>query len=81
MDASDSSGDIRTVYLGTFPHDDAEALVGRLVEADIAWWVKQPGFFSQIWERGVRVFVDRERRAEARAIADEVERSRHPDAG
>jgi hypothetical protein len=36
------------------------------------WWYKAPGFFSQIWERSVRLFVDRTRLEEARAIADRV---------
>ena len=36
------------------------------------WWYKTPGFFSQIWERSVRLFVDRDRLDEARAIADRV---------
>ena len=36
------------------------------------WWAKVPGFFSQIWERSVRVFVDRERLGEAESIAAEV---------
>jgi hypothetical protein len=35
-------------------------------------WYKAPGFFSQIWERSVRLFVDRTRLEEAEAIADRV---------
>jgi hypothetical protein len=35
-------------------------------------WYKNPGFFSQIWERSVRLFVDKERLEEAQAIADRV---------
>jgi hypothetical protein len=35
-------------------------------------WYKNPGFFSEIWERSVRLFVDKDRLVEARAIADRV---------
>ena len=35
-------------------------------------WYKAPGFLSQIWERSVRLLVDRTRLEEARAIADRV---------
>ena len=42
-------------------------------KANIAWWYKQPGFFSQIWEfGGIRLFVDRTRLEEARAISDRI---------
>jgi hypothetical protein len=34
--------------------------------------VQGAGFFSQIWERSIRLFVDRERLDEAKAIADRV---------
>jgi hypothetical protein len=64
--------DVRTVHLGEFTHEHAEEIAARLEAADIVWWAKVPGFFSQIWERSVRVFVDRERLAEAEAIAAEV---------
>ena len=49
-----------------------EAIAGRLERAGIAWWYKAPGYLSQIWEHGVRLFVDRERLEEARAIAEAV---------
>ena len=67
-----SSRDVRTVHLGQYTHEHADAIAGRLEAAGIFWWVKVPGLFSQVWERSVRVFVDRERLEEARAIADEV---------
>lgn len=67
-----SRRDVRTVHLGQYTHEHAEAIAGRLEDAGIVWWYKAPGFFSQIWERGVRLFVDRERLEEARAIADAV---------
>ena len=47
-------------------------MAGRLEAAGIEWWYKEPGFISVIWEFGVRLFVDRERLDEARAIADAV---------
>ena len=74
--SEETSGDrrknVRTVHLGEFTHEHADEIAGRLEAAGIVWWVKVPGFFSSIWERSVRVFVDRERLAEAEAIAAEV---------
>ena len=64
--------DVRTVHLGAFTHDHAEAIAGELEKVGIVWWYKNPGFFSQIWERSVRLFVDKDRLVEARAIADRV---------
>ncbi len=63
---------VRTVHLGQFTHEHAEAIAGELEEAHIAWWFKAPGYLSQIWEHGVRLFVDRERLDEAKAIAERV---------
>lgn len=63
---------ITTVQLGQFSREHANDIAGGLEAAGIAWWYKQPGFFSRIWEYGVRLFVDRERLAEAQAIAREV---------
>ncbi|HEX6330577.1 MAG TPA: hypothetical protein VF129_04715 [Actinomycetota bacterium] len=67
-----SGRDVRTVHLGEFTHAHAEAIAERLEHAGIVWWYKAPGFFSQIWEHGVRLFVDRERLDEAKAIAEAV---------
>jgi hypothetical protein len=64
--------DVHTVHLGAYTHEHAEAIAGQLENAGIVWWYKAPGFFSQIWERSVRLFVDRTRLEEARAIADRV---------
>ena len=61
-----------TVHLGQFTHDHADAIAGRLEEAGIVWWYKEPGSISRIWEHGVRLFVDRDRLAEARAIVATV---------
>jgi len=64
--------DVHTVHLGAFTHDHAEAIAGELEKAGIVWWYKNPGFFSQIWERSVRLFVDKDRLVEACTIADRV---------
>jgi hypothetical protein len=64
--------DVHTVHLGGFTHEHAEEIAARLEAAGIVWWAKVPGFFSQIWERSVRMFVDRDRLGEAEAIAAEV---------
>jgi hypothetical protein len=61
-----------TVHLGQFTRDHANAIAGRLEEAGIAWWYKEPGSISRIWEYGVRLFVDRDRLDEARAIVATV---------
>lgn len=60
---------VSTVHLGQFTWEHANAIAGQLEAAGITWWYKQPGFFSQIWEHGIRLFVDRERLDEARHIA------------
>jgi hypothetical protein len=73
------SEDIHTVHLGAFTHEHAEAIAGELEKAGIVWWYKTPGFFSQIWERSVRLFVDRSRLEEAQAIADGVLASGRPE--
>lgn len=63
---------VRTVYLGQYTHEHAETIAGRLEAAGIVWWYKAPGYLSQIWEHGVRLFVDRTRLQEAKAIAEGV---------
>jgi hypothetical protein len=65
--------DVRTVHLGAFTPEHADAIGRELGERGIVWWSKQPGFLSRIWEFGeVQVFVDRAQLEEARAIADRV---------
>lgn len=71
--------EIHTVHLGAFTRDHAEAIAGELEKAGIVWWYKTPGFFSQIWERSVRLFVDRGRLEEAQAIADRILASGQPE--
>ena len=64
--------DVRTVHLGGYTHEHAEAIAAQLEEAGIVWWYKAPGYLSQIWESSVRLFVDRDRLEEAKAIAHRV---------
>jgi hypothetical protein len=66
------SKSITTVHLGQFSRGTANAIAGELEKAGIVWWYKEPGFLSQVWEYGVRLFVDKERLAEANGIADRV---------
>lgn len=63
---------VSTVYLGRYAHTTANDIAGHLEQAGIVWWYKQPGFFSQVWEFGTRLFVDRERLEEAREIVRRV---------
>lgn len=63
---------ITTVQLGQYTNEHANEIAGELEQAGIIWWYKQPGWFSQIWEWGTRLFVDSSRFDEARAIAERV---------
>ena len=67
-----SRSDVHTVHLGQYTHEHAESIAAELEASGIVWWYKAPGFLSQIWEHGVRLFVDRTRLEDARAIADRV---------
>lgn len=72
---------MRTVYLGQFTWEHANAIVGKLEEAGITWWHKQAGTIVQTLFKGdwgVRLFVDAERLEEAKAIAARVSSSREP---
>jgi hypothetical protein len=62
------------VYLGRFTHEHANEIAGALEEAGIAWWAKNPGTLSYVLlnEWGPRLFVDRDRLEEARAIAARI---------
>ena len=60
---------MRTVQLGQFTDEHANEIAGELEKAEIAWWCKQPGYFSRLWERGTRLFVDEQRLDDAKAIA------------
>jgi hypothetical protein len=66
---------LRTVYLGQFEHERAERIAEQLETARIAWAHKQFGRLTRLLfmgDWGVRLFVDSERIAEARAIVEQV---------
>lgn len=64
--------DITTIHLGQFTDEHANEIAGELEKLGISWWYKQPGYFSRIWERGTRLFVDQERIEEAKEVARRV---------
>jgi hypothetical protein len=66
---------LRTVYLGQFTNEHADAIAGALEEAGIAWTYKQFGrltklFFAGDW--GIRMFVDAARVEDARTIVSRL---------
>jgi hypothetical protein len=63
---------VTTVHLGQFTRERANEIAGELERAGIVWWYKEPGLLSQVWEFGVRLFVDRERLDEAKEIVKRV---------
>jgi hypothetical protein len=69
---------ITTVHLGQFTRETANEIAGELEQAGIVWWYKEPGYLSQVWEMGVRLFVDKSRLAEAKAIRDRIVAERNP---
>ena len=71
-----SPGNITTVHLGQFTRGTANEIAGELEAREITWWYKEPGWLSQVWEYGVRLFVDKNRLTEAKEIADRVVASR-----
>jgi signal recognition particle subunit SEC65 len=62
-----------TVHLGRFSRERANEIAEALEEAGIEWWFKEPGYFSQLWEYGVRLFVDSARLDDARSIVTEID--------
>jgi hypothetical protein len=75
------SDTISTVHLGQFTRETANEIAGELERAGIVWWYKEPGWISAVWEFGVRLFVDRTRLKEAKAIADRVAAARRAEQG
>jgi hypothetical protein len=67
-----------TVHLGQFTRETANEIAGELEARGISWWYKEPGWLSQVWEQGVRLFVDKRRLPEAKEIADRVVAERNP---
>ena len=63
---------VSTVHLGQYSRESANLIAAELEERGIAWWYKEPGFLAQVWEHGVRLFVDKAHLAEAREIAKRV---------
>ena len=63
---------ISTVHLGQYTRETANEIAGELERAGIVWWYKEPGYVSQVWEFGVRLFVDKQRLTEAQEIARRV---------
>jgi hypothetical protein len=65
---------ISTVYLGQFTHEHANQIAEALEEAGITWWVKNPGTLSYVlfMEWGPRLFVDKTRLTEAKAIVGRI---------
>ena len=68
----DRADRISTVHLGQYTRETANEIAGALEEAGIVWWYKEPGWLSVVWEFGVRLFVDRRRLPEAKAIAARI---------
>lgn len=72
----DLSGDewpAHTVHLGRYTRVHANAIAEELEQAHIAWWYKEPGWLSTVWEfGGVRLFVDANRLSDAKEIAARV---------
>lgn len=68
---------VTTVHLGQYTRETANEIAGKLEEAGIIWWYKEPGWLSQVWEYGVRLFVDKTRLPEAKAIAERIVAARN----
>lgn len=67
--------DVRTVELGQFTDENADTIAGRLEAAGIVWWFKQSGRWGRtlfLGDWGTRLYVDRSRLDEAKALAAEV---------
>ena len=76
-----ANAELRTVYLGQFDHERANAIAGVLEAEGIAWNYKQFGRFTRLFfagDWGVRLFVDASRLDDARAL---VARLEHPPQG
>jgi hypothetical protein len=69
-----------TTYLGQFDRASANWIAGRLEDAGIVWWYKEPGLISVVWEIGVRLYVDETKLDQAKAIAEQF-RIGQPDEG
>jgi len=72
---------VTTVHLGQFDRETANDIAGELEAAGIVWWFKEPGWISQLWEYGVRLFVDRARLDEAMAIVERIRAAKAEEEG
>jgi hypothetical protein len=66
---------LRSAYLGQFTDEVANVIVEEFEGAGIDWSYKQAAFLTRIFflgEWGTRLFVDSERLADARRIAETV---------
>lgn len=66
---------VRTVFLGQFAPERAEAIAKELEEVGIVWWHKQAGGIAQFFFRGdwgVRLFVDASRTDDVKAAVERV---------
>jgi hypothetical protein len=66
---------VRTVELGQFTDQNAETIAGELERAGIVWWHKTSGRFTRLLSAadwGTRIYVDRARLDDAKAIAARV---------
>lgn len=67
--------EVRTVQLGQFTDENADAVAEALEAAGITWFFKQSGRWGRtlfLGEWGTRLFVDASRIDEARALAEDV---------
>jgi hypothetical protein len=70
--AGDVPENVTTVHLGQYSRESANLIAAELEERGIVWWYKAPGYLSQVWEHGVRLFVDKRHLSEAKEIAKRV---------
>jgi hypothetical protein len=73
---------LKSVYLGQYTDEVANAIAGELEHAGIAWSYKQAGWLSQILfmgDWGTRLFVDSTKLEEAQAIAERVRETERTD--
>ncbi len=66
---------MRTVHLGQYTDEHADAIVAALDQAGIHHWEKRTGRWSRLFfagDWGTRIFVDADRLAEAEELADRV---------
>jgi hypothetical protein len=66
------------VHLGEFLPEHASTIGDELNARGIAWWTKDPGAISRIWQLGIEMFVDRDRLEEAIQVAADVSADPRP---